>query len=62
MPSGAQIDFSDASKIETDEPADSTFPLITCSKVIYVFYLFLTRGLNSRGSIWGIFFKPVKLM
>lgn len=37
MPSGAQIDFSDASKIETDEPADSTFPLITCSKVIYVF-------------------------
>ena len=30
-------DFSDASKIKTDEPADNTFPLITCSKVIYVF-------------------------
>ena len=34
MPSGAQIYFSDASEIEIDEPTDSTFPLITCSRVI----------------------------
>lgn len=37
MPSGAQTDFSDASKIETDEPADSTFLPNNMLQFIYVF-------------------------